>query len=789
MFDSRGDTVRVPSRPIRMGRGCLAGVLCLALIGAIAASALARTWSSDHPRSAIEKNGVQRRTAHTTTGKLHGCRASSSARSQGRARILLGQSVVQPKVDTSLAGVAEAFAFVSEGTGKVSSFEVYVGARNRAKRLIIGLYSGTACQPRARLATGKLPSLRSSAWNAVNVIEPATVRARITYWLVVLGKGGTLSFRDREGRRCTSQASRVGDVPALPSRWLKSEVRTRCALSAYVSSRSAGAPGLVTGAAAPTMSIQPSLAIDQPVVGTALTVGTGIWTNSPTSYSYQWQRCPLRGPCANIARATGSRYTPVAGDRGDNIVVDVTAGNAGGSTSAFSVFSLPVEPSGNRSRTFYIDHASGSDSESGTSKSSPWQSVPGSPAFTGTYSHQAGDRFIFKGGVTWPSTEFPIHDVNGGVSGNPDYYGVDPTWYSGASWSRPIWDAGGSSAVGTSGCSASFMKMDAAYEVLDGFEMRDVYLGCTSHYNWVDTTSANQVVDNIYGHDWVRGGAWSDRNDSFYIVEGGQNNEFINGECSGLDATNSGDAGECSLADIDRGDGVVSMPNELLPFCGSQTSYEEVSHSTLGKLNASFDGAHENMIESNSAHCKTHYIYNDVFTDELTGVEVFLGNPPGFSGTADSVAYYDNVSYWTVGQNNFPLYMDCRNGDAVTLAAYNNTIYSQGGAAIGQITNGTSCGNAIIENNHFINTNATGYRWSTGTVAASHNCVQSSSRADGQGYTSTHRYAPTANTGCTVGTGLDLSATIPALDVNGSGRPRGAWDEGAYQYHSGSPPW
>ena len=571
------------------------------------------------------------------------------------------------------------------------------------------------------------------------------------------------------------------------------------AIDVVVTATNAGGSGSATSTqtavvSAPSSTAAPTISGSAPTIsgsavqGQTLTVSNGTWTNSPASYAYQWQHCPLTAPCSNISGATSSSYTPVAGDQGDNLVAVVTATNASGSNSAYSDFSLPIEPSGNISRTFYIDYSSGSDSNSGTSTSSPWKDVPGSAAFTGTYTHQNGDRFIFKGGVTWPSSEFPIRDAKGGASGNPDYYGVDPTWYSGSSWTRPIWDAGGSAAVGTSGCSPSFMQMDASYEILDGVEMKNVYLGCSSgtDYKWIETSGANQVVDDIYAHDWVHTSPWSA---GFWVVQGGQNNEALNSECSGLDATNSGDTGECSLADINRGDTAISMPNMFLPYCGSQTSYDEVSHSVLHTLTADAFGVHENMIESNSSSCKTDYVYNNVFTDELTGVETFLGNPPGFSGASTTVWYYDNVSYWTAGQNNIPVYMDCRNGDAVNLTAFNNTIYSQGGAAIGQITNGTSCGNATIENNQLINTSATGYSWSTGTVTASHNCVQSTSTANGQGYVNAHRYAPTSGSGCTVATGADLTTTIPPLDINGSSRPGGTWDEGAYQYHTGSPAW
>ena len=42
--------------------------------------------------------------------------------------------------------------------------------------------------------------------------------------------------------------------------------------------------------------------------------------------------------------------------------------------------------------------------------------------FAGSYSHSAGDVFVFKGGVTWPSAVFNLSIANSGADGNPDIY-------------------------------------------------------------------------------------------------------------------------------------------------------------------------------------------------------------------------------------------------------------------------------------------------------------------------------------------------------------------------------
>jgi hypothetical protein len=98
-------------------------------------------------------------------------------------------------------------------------------------------------------------------------------------------------------------------------------------------------------------------------------------------------------------------------------------------------------------RTFYIDYASGSNANNGTSRTTPWKTHPymnhsaGCDNSSGpTYQHQAGDRFIFKGGVTWPAACFTMSIGAGGTPSAQDYYGVDLTWYSGGAFTRPLWD-------------------------------------------------------------------------------------------------------------------------------------------------------------------------------------------------------------------------------------------------------------------------------------------------------------------------------------------------------------
>jgi hypothetical protein len=89
-------------------------------------------------------------------------------------------------------------------------------------------------------------------------------------------------------------------------------------------------------AAAPSNTSPPTITatLEQ---GRTLTVRTGTWTNSPSTFFYRWQRCSADGTgCGNIDKATQRTYTLRANDVDQTVRVVVTASNGDGQTSANS---------------------------------------------------------------------------------------------------------------------------------------------------------------------------------------------------------------------------------------------------------------------------------------------------------------------------------------------------------------------------------------------------------------------------------------------------------------------
>lgn len=107
------------------------------------------------------------------------------------------------------------------------------------------------------------------------------------------------------------------------------------AQTAVVAPASSGAP---KNTAQPTVS-------GTPQVGEELTAEEGTWTNTPTGYSYQWQRCDADVVvCFNVTGATGKTYGVRLADLGYRLRVAVTAKNAKGSATANSTLTAVVAP-------------------------------------------------------------------------------------------------------------------------------------------------------------------------------------------------------------------------------------------------------------------------------------------------------------------------------------------------------------------------------------------------------------------------------------------------------------
>src|SRR5581483_7834549 len=111
----------------------------------------------------------------------------------------------------------------------------------------------------------------------------------------------------------------------------------------------AGLAAVVTGlfaaaasAAAPVNTAPPTIS-GTPKAGATLTADDGTWSNSPTTFTYVWQRCASDGRgCGDITSATAKTYSPSTSDVGHALRVVVTASNADGKAAAVSAATDPI---------------------------------------------------------------------------------------------------------------------------------------------------------------------------------------------------------------------------------------------------------------------------------------------------------------------------------------------------------------------------------------------------------------------------------------------------------------
>jgi hypothetical protein len=128
-------------------------------------------------------------------------------------------------------------------------------------------------------------------------------------------------------------------------------MRSKFGLLAVALAMAAGIVAAAASAAAPANTAPPTIS-GTPKAGSTLTANDGAWSNSPTSFTYQWQRCASDGrACGDITAGTTKTYVPTTGDVGHALRVVVTAVNADGKTPATSGPTDPISSANGPSNT------------------------------------------------------------------------------------------------------------------------------------------------------------------------------------------------------------------------------------------------------------------------------------------------------------------------------------------------------------------------------------------------------------------------------------------------------
>ena len=450
-----------------------------------------------------------------------------------------------------------------------------------------------------------------------------------------------------------------------------------------------------------------------------------------------------------------------------------------------AVFGAALSASG---ATYYVSWSTGSDADLGTSTGTAWKRCPGMTGFTGAYVHASGDRFIFRGGVTWPVGAFPFAITAGGASNaSRDYYGIDTNWFFGAGpWTRPVFDFENTIVGGGGTSSSGVLFNSASFATVEGIQMKrhraPLQYGATTL--GITGTSSSITITNCDIGDWstTGTGAGSDAGGGIQNYGSGVSHLVTN----------------CLLHQDNE-------PNK----CGYATkNIYEVAYNTIRNTpNCAFgySRGHHNHIYSvpNPTDPTSHpnamattgpaETYANLIHDLASGVSAIYVTP-NWSGGSNIDLVYNNVVY-NVGLQ-APIQLDTGGADtpSIGLRAYNNTLRGNSGSGycIRVVARGTTpYGVLDCQNNHLITSgtaiaynNVGAGNGNVTTVTLVTNLQMTDAAATSAGYTALNDYQPVSLSAPTVRTGTDRSSYF-TVDRLGTARPLNLWDISAYQFAAG----
>ena len=244
------------------------------------------------------------------------------------AAVLIGDTAVAGSQDNNSAGQAEAFRYTAPASGAISDAQVYVDMGSSATTLLVGVYSNNSYgKPGTLLASGKLASPKSAAWNDVP-LSAASMTSGSPYWIALLGTGGQLNFRDTDGGSTTYTSSQT-NLTSLPASYSSGTGWASGPASVYVNTGGAPPP---PPSATPPSNTGPATISGTAEQGQALTASPGSWSGTtPMTYTYAWSD-----------GANGQTDTLSSADVGKMVSVTVTATNSAGSAQSTSAAMGPV---------------------------------------------------------------------------------------------------------------------------------------------------------------------------------------------------------------------------------------------------------------------------------------------------------------------------------------------------------------------------------------------------------------------------------------------------------------
>ena len=148
---------------------------------------------------------------------------------------IAGDQNVESTVISLPAGTAQAFQITPQTTKTLTNIQVYVDASSTATGLRTAIFTTTADgHPRSLWGSaGILTALQAGAWNSIT-LSPLSLSAGQSYWIVILGTGGTLNLRGQPGTGTNlTETSASSTLTSLPNSWTTGVVSTGGPESVY----------------------------------------------------------------------------------------------------------------------------------------------------------------------------------------------------------------------------------------------------------------------------------------------------------------------------------------------------------------------------------------------------------------------------------------------------------------------------------------------------------------------------------------------------------------------------
>ena len=355
--------------------------------------------------------------ASNTAGSTSSTSGPTAVVQPAPATATFGVTSVGSSSDVPTAGYKFGSIYTLSGPGRTVSFSWYTRGGAADQRFVPVVYSvNSGGAPAGLLAQGTEVVVRASqpaGW--VTSALPAVDLQPGRYLLGLLAgpttHGAVTFYTATPGTNYWN----ANAYPTPSASWGALNV-SAAAWSAYVTYQ----PALA--ATGPPVVQTPPTTTGSPVQNSVEATDNGSWTNSPTGYTYKWQRenSPGAGTYSDITGETAKQYVARGADLGLRIRAAVSASNADGSATAYS---SPIGPIGKLTR--FVDDFNRPNGALGL----PWAATPWAKG-SDTVPTISGNRSIDPSGSHQGAVS---HLVGGPFGGRVKLRIMVPSKYNGPS--------------------------------------------------------------------------------------------------------------------------------------------------------------------------------------------------------------------------------------------------------------------------------------------------------------------------------------------------------------------